>query len=93
MAKTQTGRLTPGVVAAAAIDDPGGVVEVVNLGSAPIWVRVDGPDPYPGAPDSYVVLPDSTRSFRVSNVKSRTTTVKLITDAYLGAYTVQGVRA
>lgn len=91
MASTAHGVLSPNQIQTVYVD-PGinGVVIVNRNLEGAIWVTIDGSDPRPAMPGTYVVL--GARDFNVTRaqVRSGNLAVKLISDA-ARAYTVEAI--
>lgn len=91
MAVTKSGMVTPGQVTSVTVNTNGGKLAILNrtrlIGVntySLMWARLDGVDPVALGEDSYPVF-----AYRVFDVPSGVTTIKLICDNYAD-YTVEG---
>lgn len=93
MASTTHGTLSPNTVASVSVT-PGyeGIVVVNRSLEGEIWVRIDGQDPSPSAPDSYVVLGAREFPMSLTQVRKGSVNVRLVSDA-ARQFSVEAIQA
>lgn len=91
MAATAHGMLTANQVTSVTVTSGSDGIVVVNrtVDGGVLWVRIDGTDPVPGGPDTYVVL--GAREFPLAGrYRFKPITVRLIADTER-AYSVEAI--
>lgn len=91
MASTAHGTLTPDVVSYVTVNTGRHGVVVLNRSMVgAIWVRLDGQDPTPAQPGTYVVLGARDFPIRSRGIHDATTTVAMLSSDALD-YTVEAI--